>query len=56
MKKRFSSIVKEYNFDSVRVFYKEFNAAKRESMDYEAARAEYKKLTEKSGRYKKCQK
>ena len=31
MKKRFSSIVKEYHFDSVQSFYKELNAAKREN-------------------------
>ena len=43
MKKRLSSIVKEYKFDSVQAFYKEFNAAKREYLDYEAARAEYEK-------------
>ncbi len=30
MKKRLSSIVKEYNFDSAQAFYKELNAAKRE--------------------------
>lgn len=43
MKKRLSSIVKEYNFDSVQAFYKELNAAKRERLDYEAACAEYEK-------------
>jgi hypothetical protein len=43
MKKRLSSIVREYKFDSVQAFYKEFNAAKRENLDYEAARAEYEK-------------
>ena len=30
MKKRLSSIVKEYKFDSVQAFYKELNAAKKE--------------------------
>lgn len=44
MKKRFSSIVKDYKFDSVQAFYKEFNAAKREYLDYKAACAEYEKI------------
>ena len=44
MKKRLSSIVRECKFDSVQAFYKEFNAAKKESMDYEAACAEYEKI------------
>ena len=44
MKKRLSSIVKEYKFDSVRAFYKEFNAAKREYPDYKAACTEYEKI------------
>lgn len=43
MKKRLSSIVKEYNFDSVQAFYKELNAAKRENQNYEVACAEYEK-------------
>lgn len=43
-KKRLSSIVRECKFDSVQAFYKEFNAAKKESMDYEAACAEYEKI------------
>ena len=43
MKKRLSSIVKEYKFNSVQAFYKEFDAAKREYLDYEAVRAEYDK-------------
>lgn len=43
MKKRLSSIVKEYHFDSVQAFYKELNAAKRENQNYEAACAEYEK-------------
>ena len=43
MKKRLSSIVKEYKFDSVQAFYKEFNAAKKECLDYQAARAEWEK-------------
>ncbi len=43
MKKRLSSIVRECKFDSFQAFYKEFNAAKKESMDYEAACAEYEK-------------
>lgn len=43
MKKRLSSIVKEYKFDSVQTFYKEFNAAKKEYLDYQAARAEWEK-------------
>lgn len=43
MKKRISSIVKEYKFDSVQVFYKEFKAAKSECLDYKAARLEWEK-------------
>ncbi len=43
MKKRLSSIVKEYHFDSVQAFYKELNAAKRERLDYKAAYVEYEK-------------
>ncbi len=43
MKKRLSSIVKEYKLDSVQAFYKEFDAAKREYLDYKAARAEWEK-------------
>ncbi len=43
MKKRLSSIVKEYKFDSVQAFYKEFNAAKRENLDYEAACTDWEK-------------
>jgi len=43
MKKRLSSIVKEYHFDSVQAFNKELNAAKREKQDYEEALAEYEK-------------
>ena len=43
MKKRLSSIVKEYKFDSGQVFYKEFNAAKNEYLDYKAACTEWEK-------------
>jgi len=43
MKKRLSSIVKEYKFDSVQAFYKEFHAAERGYLDYEAASAEWEK-------------
>lgn len=43
MKKRLSSIVREYKFDSVQAFYKEFNAARKEDIDYQAARAEWEK-------------
>ncbi len=43
MKKRLSSIVKEYKFDSVQTFYKEFNATKREYFDYKTARTEWEK-------------
>ena len=43
MKKRLSSIVKEYKFDSAQEFYNEFNAAKREYLDYEEACAEWEK-------------
>ena len=44
MKKRLSSIAREYKFDSVRAFYKEFDAAKKEYLEYRAARAEYEKF------------
>ena len=44
MKKRFSSIVKDYKFDSVQAFYKEFIVAKREYLDYKAACVEYEKI------------
>ena len=43
MKKRLSSIVKEYKFDSVQAFYKELNAAKKEYLEYQAARVEWEK-------------
>ncbi len=43
MKKRLLSIVKERKFDSVQSFYKEFNAAKKEYLEYKAACAEYEK-------------
>ena len=43
MKKRLSSIVKEYRFDSVQVFYKELDAAKKEYLDYGAAIADWEK-------------
>ena len=43
MKKRLSSIVREYKFDSVQAFYKEFNASRKEDIDYQAARAEWEK-------------
>ncbi len=46
MKKRLSSIVKEYKFDSVQAYYKEFNAAKREYLDYEANCADWEKTYE----------
>ena len=56
MKKRLSSIVKEYHFDSVQAFYKELNAAKKENQDYETACVEYeKKLRRKSSGYKERQ-
>ena len=44
MKKRLSSIVREYKFDSVQAFYKELNAAQREYLDYKAVCAEYEKI------------
>ena len=44
IKKRLSSIVREYKFDSVQAFYKEFDAAKKEYLEYQAARAEYEKI------------
>lgn len=44
MKKRFSSIVREYKFDSVQAFYKEFNAAKKEYFDYQVACTEWEKI------------
>lgn len=43
MKKRLSSIVKEYHFDSVQAFYKELNVAKKEYFDYKVACAEWEK-------------
>ena len=43
MKKRLSSIVREYKFDSVQAFYKEFEAAKKEYLEYRATCAEYEK-------------
>ena len=46
MKKRLSSIVKEYKFDSVQTFYKEFKAAKSEYLEYKAACAEWEKTYE----------
>ena len=44
MKKRLSFIVKEYRFDSVQAFHKEFNAAEREYLDYQVDRAEWEKI------------
>ena len=44
MKKRLSAIVREYKFDSVQAFYKEFNAARKEDIDYRAAHAEWEKI------------
>ena len=44
MKKRLSSIVKEYKFDSVQAFYKEFKVVKSEYLDYKAACAEWEKI------------
>ncbi len=44
MKKRLSSIVREYKFDSVQAFYKEFDVAKKEYLEYQEARAEYEKI------------
>lgn len=35
--------MREYKFDSVQAFYKEFNAAKREKFDYEVALSDWKK-------------
>lgn len=43
MKKWLSSIVREYKFDSVQAFYKEFNVAKKEYFDYQAACTEWEK-------------
>ena len=43
MKKRLSSIVKEYKFDSIQAFYKEFKAAKSGHLEYKAACAEWEK-------------
>ena len=37
MKGSLSSVVREYNFDSVQAFYKELNTAKRGKQNYEAA-------------------
>lgn len=44
MKKRLSSIVREYKFDSVQAFYKEFDVAKKGNLEYQAARAEWEKV------------
>lgn len=44
MKKRLSSIVKEYKFDSVQAFYKELNASKKENLEYQAACTEYEEI------------
>lgn len=44
MKKRLSSIVREYKFDTVQAFYKEFNASKSENLEYQAACVEYEKI------------
>ena len=44
MKKRLSSIVREYKFDSVQAFYKEFDAAKKEYLEYQEAHVEYEKI------------
>ena len=44
MKKRLSSIVKEYKFDSVQAFSKELNTSKGEYLTYKAARAEWDKI------------
>ena len=44
MKKRLSSIVREYKFDSVQAFYKEFNATKKEYFDYQVACTEWEKI------------
>ena len=44
MKKRLSSIVREHRFDSMQAFYKEFNASKKENLEYQAARVEYEKV------------
>ena len=46
MKKRLSAIVKEYKFDTVQAFYKEFNASKSENLEYQAACVEYEKIYE----------
>lgn len=44
MKKRLSSIVKEYKFDSVQAFYKELKTAKGEYLDYQAERSKHEKI------------
>lgn len=44
MKKRLSSIVRDYKFDSVQAFHKEFEAAKGEYIDYQAAHTEWEKI------------
>lgn len=43
MKKRLFSIMRENKFGSGQAFYKEFEAAKGEYLDYKAARAEWDK-------------
>lgn len=44
MKKWLSYIVREYKFDSVQAFHKEFEAAKGEYLDYKAAHTEWEKI------------
>ena len=44
MKKRLCSIVKEYKFDSIQAFHKEFEAAQGEYLNYKVARTEWEKI------------
>lgn len=36
--------MREYKFDSVQAFYKEFDAAKKEYLEYQEAHVEYEKI------------
>ena len=36
--------MREYKFDTVQAFYKEFNASKGENLEYQAACVEYEKI------------
>lgn len=44
IKRWFSSIMREYKFDSVQAFYKELNVVKNEYLDYQVSRVEWEKI------------